>query len=116
VVTAVYVVAYVPLGFVAATFAKRKAVAATVFIAVMIGLTAFAESIVQNNVFAGGRWVALAAPLNTADAANYWVFGASNPESLLDAANIHPGYGIAALAVVGALGVGLSFYRYRKLM
>lgn len=116
IVTAIYVIAFVPLGFVVASLSNRKAVATIVFIALMIGLTSFAEAIVQNNVFAGGRWVSLLAPINTSDAANNFVFGTENPESLLAAADIHPWYGIIALAVLGAAGIAFSVHRYRRLM
>ena len=112
----VYIVAYVPLAFVVASLANRKVIASAVYIGIAIGLTAFAEAIVQNNVFAGGRWVALLAPINTADAAANWVFGQTNPESLLAAADISPAAGLVALMVLGAVGVGFSVYRYRSLM
>lgn len=114
--TVIYLVAYVPLGFVVASLSNRKAIAATIYIAVLLGLTIFAEAIIQNNVFTGGRWVALLAPINTADAGAAWVFGASNPESLLAAADIDPVLGVIALAVFGAIGVVFSLYRYRRLM
>ena len=115
-VTAIYVIAFVPLGFMIASLVKRKSIAASVFLAVIIGLTAFAEAIVQNSVIPGGRWVALLAPINTADAANNWVFGAVNNESLLAAADIHPLMGIAALVVIGSVAVMFSGRRYRGLM
>ncbi|MDJ0790493.1 MAG: hypothetical protein QNJ71_01220 [Acidimicrobiia bacterium] len=115
-VTVIYIIAYVPLGFVVASLANRKAIAATVYIAIVIGLSAVAEAVVANNVFAGGRWVALIAPVNTADAAAEWVFGQSSPESLLAAADINPGVGLVALIVFGAIGVAFSLYRYRSLM
>lgn len=116
IVTAIYVIAFVPLGFVVASLSNRKAVATIVYIALMIGLTSFAEAIVQNNVFTGGRWTALLAPINTSDAANNFVFGTENPESLLAAADIHPWYGIIALAVFGIFGIAFSVHRYRSLM
>jgi ABC-2 type transport system permease protein len=115
-VTAIYVIAFVPLGFVIASLVKRKSIAASVFLAVIIGLTAFAEAIVRNSVVPGGRWVALVAPINTADAANNWVFGTVNNESLLAAADIHPLMGIAALVVIGSVAVMFSVRRYRGLM
>ena len=116
VVALVYVVAYVPLGFVVASLANRKVIASAVYIGAAIGLTAVAEAVVQNNVFAGGRWVALIAPINTADAAAYWVFGQTSPDSLLAAADISPAVGLVTLMVFGAIGVGFSIYRYRSLM
>ena len=115
-VTAVYVIAYVPLGFMIASLVKRKSIAASVFLAVIIGLTAFAEAVVRNSVLPGGRWVALLAPVNTADAANNWVFGTVNNDSLLAAADIHPLMGIAALAVIGSAAVIVSVRRYQRLM
>ena len=116
IVTAIYVIAFVPLGFVVASLSNRKAVATIVYIALMIGLTSFAEAIVQNNVFAGGRWVALLAPINTSDAANNFVFGTENPQSLLAAADIHPWYGILALVAFGIVGIAFSVHQYRRLM
>ena len=115
-VTAVYVIAYVPLGFMIASLVKRKSIAASVFLAVIIGLTAFAEAVVRNSVLPGGRWVALLAPVNTADAANNWLFGTVNNDSLLAAADIHPLMGIAALVVIGSAAVMFSVRRYRRLM
>ncbi|MEN8238229.1 MAG: hypothetical protein ABFR53_03395 [Actinomycetota bacterium] len=115
-VTAIYLVAYVPLGFVIASLVNRKSIAASVYLAVIIGLTAFSEALVRNSVVPGGRWVALVTPINTADAANHWVFGSVNPDSLLAAADIHPLTGIAALTVIGAGAVMFSVRRYRGLM
>lgn len=115
-VTAIYCIAFVPLGFVIATMSNRKAIASSVYLAMMIALTAFAEAIVQNASFEGGRWVALIAPINTADAANSWVFGASNPDSLIAAANINPGLAVVALVVIGAAATAFSVFRYRRLM
>jgi ABC-2 type transport system permease protein len=115
-VTAIYVIAYVPLGFVIASLVNRKSIAASVFLASIIGLTAFAEAIVRNAVIPGGRWIALLAPINTADAANHWVFGTINNDSLLAAADIHPLMGIAALVVIAAVAVTFSVRRYRGLM
>jgi ABC-2 type transport system permease protein len=115
-VIAIYVVAYVPLGFMIASLVKRKSIAASVFLALIIGLTAFSEAIVRNSVLPGGRWVALLAPINTADSANIWVFGSTNNESLLAVADIHPLMGIAALVVIGSAAVMISVRRYRGLM
>jgi ABC-2 type transport system permease protein len=115
-VTAIYILAYVPLGFMIASLVNRKSIAASVFLAVIIGLTAFGEAIVRNSVLPGGRWVALLAPINTADAANNWVFGSINNDSLLAAADIHPLMGIAALVVIGSAAVAFSVRRYRRLM
>ncbi len=115
-VGAIYVVAYVPLGFVVASLSNRKAIAASVYLAIMIGLTGIAEAIVQNATVAGSRWVALMAPINTADAANAWVFDQPNPDSLLAAADISPTWGVIALIVMGAIAVAFSVNRYRRLM
>lgn len=115
-VAGIYLIAFVPLGFVVASLSNRKAIAASIYIAVMLALSGIAEAIVQNTTFAGSRWVALIAPINTADAANYWVFGVDAPDSLLDAADISPAYGIVALAVIGAIATVFSVSRYRRLM
>jgi len=115
-VTAIYIFAFVPLGFMIASLVKRKSIAASVFLAVIIGLTAFAEAIVRNSVIPGGRWVALLAPINTANAANNWIFGSIDHDSLLGAADIHPLMGIVALVVIGSGGVLISMRRYRGLM
>ena len=115
-VTAIYITAFVPLGFMISSLVKRKSIAASVFLAVIIGLTAFAEAIVRNSVLPGGRWMALLAPINTADAANNWVFGSINNDSLLAAADIHPALGIVALVVIGSAAVMVSVWQYRRLM
>ena len=75
-----------------------------------------AEAVVQNATFAGGRWFALISPINTADAANLWVFGQSSPDSLLATAGISPGYGVLAVIVIGVVATAFSFNRYRSLM
>ena len=116
IVAVIYALAYVPLGFAVASLSSRKAVAAAVYIGIIIGLTAIAEAIVQNATFTGGRWFALIAPINIADSANLWVFGQSNPESLLTAAGLSPGYGLAAVIVLGIVATAFSFNRYRSLM
>jgi ABC-2 type transport system permease protein len=115
-VAAIYTLAFVPIGFVVASLSNRKAVATSVYLAVMIGLTAFGEAIVQNATFAGGRWVALLAPINTADAANAWIFGVANSESLLADADIHPSLAVVALVVIAVAGTTFSVVRYRRLM
>lgn len=115
-VAAVYTIAYIPLGFVIASLSNRKAIATASYLAVMIALTAFAEAIVRESSISGGRWVALLTPINTADAANVWIFGGSNPDSLLAAADISPVYGIIALVVFGTLLTLFSLQRYRRLM
>lgn len=115
-VTAVYAIAYVPLGFVIASLSNRKSIATASYLAVMIALSAFAEAIVRGSNIPGGRWVALLAPINTADAANVWIFGGSNPESLLAAADIHPAFGIVALVVFGSALSMFALHRYRRLM
>ena len=116
VVAGIYTLAYVPLGFVVASLAQRKAIASSIYLAGMIALTLFAEAIVRNSNFAGGRWFALAAPINTADAANFWVFGQTNEGALLDFANIHPSIGLLALVVVAVAATGFSVVRYRSLL
>jgi len=115
-VAGVYTIAYVPLGFVVASLSNRKSIATASYLAVMIALTAFAEAIVQGSNIAGGRWVALLTPINTADAANIWIFGGSNPDSLLAAADIHPAFGIVALVVFGSALSLFALHRYRRLM
>lgn len=114
-VAAVYTIAYVPLGFVIASLSNRKAIATASYLAVMIALTGFAEALVRGSDITGGRWAALLAPINTADAGNVWIFGESNPESLLAAADIHPAIGILALVVIGAALSLAALQRYRTL-
>ncbi|GMR02519.1 MAG: hypothetical protein BMS9Abin20_0857 [Acidimicrobiia bacterium] len=116
VVTAIYATAYVPLGFLVASFSKGKAIAASVYIAGMIALTAFGDAIVRNSTFTGGRWVALLAPINTADSANRWVFGSTDSNSLLAVADIHPSIGLLALVVIAVGASMFSVARYRRLM
>jgi ABC-2 type transport system permease protein len=115
-VAGIYTIAYVPLGFVIASLSNRKAIATASYLAVMIALTAFAEAIVRESDITGGRWMALLAPINTADAGNVWIFGGSNPDSLLDAAEISPALGIVALLVISAALSMFSLHRYRRLM
>lgn len=115
-VAGVYTIAYVPLGFVIASLSNRKAIATASYLAVMIALSGFAEALVRESNITGGRWVALIAPINTADAANVWIFGGSNPESLLEAADISPAIGILVLVVIGAALSLFSLHRYRRLM
>jgi ABC-2 type transport system permease protein len=115
-VAGVYAIAYVPLGFVIASLSNRKAIATASYLAVMIALSGFAEALVRESNITGGRWMALLAPINTADAANVWIFGGSNPESLLVAADISPAVGILALVAVGAALSMFSLHRYRRLL
>lgn len=112
----IYTVAYVPLGFVVASLSNRKGIAASVYIASMIALTGISEAIVQNGTFAGSRYFALLAPINTADAANAWVFGVNDNESLMAAADLDPVFGVIAVAVVGLAATAFSVARYRRLM
>lgn len=115
-VTAIFCIAYVPLGFVVASLTNRKGIGASVYIASMIALTALAEAVVRNTSFAGGRFVALLSPIDTANAANAWVFGTEDADSLLAAADLSPVLGIAALAIIGTAATAFSVVRYRRLM
>jgi len=81
VVAAIYALAFVPLGFLVATFSERKAIASSIYLALMIGLTAIADAIVRNATFTGAKWVALTSPLDIADAANAKIFGKTNVRS-----------------------------------
>jgi ABC-2 type transport system permease protein len=115
-VAGIYTIAYVPLGFVIASLSNRKAIATASYLAVMIALTGFAEALVRESNITGGRWMALLSPINTADAGNVWIFGGSNPESLLTVADISPAIGILALALIGVALSMFSLHRYRKLL
>ena len=115
-VTAIFCIAYVPLGFVVASLTNRKGIGASVYIASMIALTALAEAVVRNTSFDGGRFVALLSPIDTANAANAWVFGTEDADSLLAAADLSPVLGIAALAIIGTAATAFSVVRYRRLM
>lgn len=115
-VTAVYAIAFVPMGFFIASFSNRKAIATASYLAVMIALTSIAEALVRGSNLSFGRWTALFAPINTADAANAWIFGEVNSESLLAAADIHPMYGIVALTVIGTALSLMALTRYKRLM
>jgi ABC-2 type transport system permease protein len=115
-VAAIYATAFVPLGFVIASLSNRKAIASSVYVATMIALSGFADGIVRNTTFTGGRFVALLAPLDTANAANAWVFDVSSNDNLLAAADISPAWGVVALVVIGAVATSLSVARYRRLM
>ncbi len=115
-VAAVYTIAYVPLGFVIASLSNRKAIATASYLAIMLAMSGFSEAIVRNSSIEGARWMALLSPINTADAANTWIFGSTNPDSLLAVADIHPAIGLLALVVFGSLLSLFALYRYRSLM
>jgi len=115
-VAAIYAIAFVPLGFVIASVSNRKAIAASIYLAITIALTMMADAIVLNATFAGSRWAALISPINTADAANSWLFNATDSSSLLSVAGIEPAWGIVALVVGGVALTGFSVERYRRIM
>ncbi|MCL1594610.1 MAG: hypothetical protein M3132_09690, partial [Actinomycetia bacterium] len=115
-VAAIYALAYVPLGFVIASLSNRKAVAASVYLATAIALTTFADAIVRNASFTGSKWAALISPINTADAANHWIFGSTDNSSLLAVAGIDPIWAVVALIVGGMAMTGFSVARYQRLM
>ncbi|GMR03075.1 MAG: hypothetical protein BMS9Abin20_1436 [Acidimicrobiia bacterium] len=115
-VAAIYAIAFVPLGFVIASVSNRKAIAASIYLATAIALTMVADAIVRNATFTGSRWAALISPINTADAANSWIFNATDSGSLLSVAGIEPVWGIVALVVGGVALTGFSVERYRRIM
>ena len=115
-VAIIYAIAFVPLGFLVATFSERKAIASSIYLAVMIALTAIADAVVRNATFAGAKWIALTTPLDIADAANAEVFGTSNPNSLMSVAGIHPYVGVGALIVFAIAASAIAAVRYRRLM
>ena len=112
----VYVIAFVPLGFVVASVANRKAIASAVYLAIMISLTGFAEALVREATVTGGRWMALIAPISTADAANAWIFGQEDANSLLAVADFHPFAGLVALILIGVAASAFALARYRRLL
>jgi len=116
IVAAIYAVAFVPLGFVVATFSERKAIASSIYLAVMIALAAIADAIVRNATFTGAKWVALMSPLDLADAANAEIFGRSNADSLMAVADINPYIGVVSLLVIAVVATAVSAARYRRLM
>jgi len=116
IVAAIYALAFVPLGFLVATFSERKAIASSIYLAVMIGLAAIADAIVRNATFTGARWVALTSPLDIADAANAEIFGKSDAGSLMAVADIGPYVGVVSLLVIAVVATAVSAVRYRRMM
>ncbi len=112
----VYVVAFVPLAFVIAALSNRKAIAASIYVAVMIFTSAVGESLVRGSAIPGGRFAALFAPVDSAHAVTYWIFGDTDSGSLLAAADIHPSVALVALVVIGAASVAFVIRRYRRLL
>lgn len=115
-VAAVYIIAFVPLGFVVASLSNRKAIASATYVAIILAPTAIAGPLVFNSSVPGGRWAALLSPINTADAANTWIFGEPIHGSLLEVAGLSPAAGILALVAMGIVMAMFSLSRYRKLL
>jgi hypothetical protein len=116
IVTVAYTAAFVPLGFLIAGYSKRKAIASSVYIAVMLGLTILGDVVVRQSDIAGGKWLSLATPINMADGVNRWIFDSPDPDSLLDAAGVHPSLALVSLAVIAVASMALVLRRYRRLM
>lgn len=114
--TCVYAIAFVPLAFAIAAASKRKAIAASIYVAVMIFTSVFADVLVRGTDVAGARFAALLAPIDTANTVTFWIFGQSYPDALLEAADIHPSVGLLALIVIGGLSLWFVIRRYRKLL
>jgi len=111
-----YAMAFVPIGFVIAGYSKRKAIASSIYIAVMLGLSILGDVIVHQSDIPGGRWIALIVPLTTSNDVARWIFGSTDPESLLDAAGIDPAVALLALVLMGVASMALVLHRYRRLM
>lgn len=116
IVAAIYALAFVPLGFLVATFSERKAIAASIYLVLMIALSQIADAIVRNATFAGANWAVLTSPLDIADAANAKIFGNTNTGSLMSVADIDPYIAVVALIVMAAVTTLVSGARYRRLM
>jgi hypothetical protein len=114
--TCVYAIAFVPLAFAIAAASKRKAIAASIYIAVMIFTSVFADVLVRGTDVAGARFAALLAPIDTANTVTFWIFGQSYPGALLEMADIHPAYGLLSLVAIGGLSLWFVIRRYRKLL
>jgi ABC-2 type transport system permease protein len=115
--TFAYTMAFVPIGFAIAGYSKRKAIASSIYIAVMLGLSILGDVIVRQADIAGGRWVALIVPFDAANDVARWTFGRpSEQDSLLAAAGIEPVAALVALVVMGVASMALVFHRYRRLM
>jgi ABC-2 type transport system permease protein len=114
--TCVYAIAFVPLAFAIAAVSKRKAIAASVYIAVMIFSSVFADVLVRGTDVTGGRFAALLAPIDTANTVTFWIFGEGTPSTLLETANIHPAFGLLSLGVIGGFSLWFVIRRYRKLL
>ncbi len=111
----VYAIAFVPLAFAIAAVSKRKAIASSIYIAVMIFTSVLAEVLVRESDVAGGRFAALIAPVDTANTVTYWIFGQSDA-GLLQAADLHPLVGLLSLVVIGGASLWFVLRRYRKLL
>lgn len=114
--TAVYAIAFVPLAFAIAAASTRKAIASSIYIAVMILTSVFADILVRGTDVAGGRFAALLAPIDTANTVTFWIFGESNPGSLIDSAGLHPSTGLISLLVIGGVSLWFVIRRYRTLL
>jgi ABC-2 type transport system permease protein len=114
--TCVYAIAFVPLAFAIAAASKRKGIAASIYIAVMIFTSVFADVLVRGTDVAGARFAALLAPIDTANTVTFWIFGQSYPGALLEMADIHPAYGLLSLVAIGGLSLWFVIRRYRKLL
>jgi ABC-2 type transport system permease protein len=114
--TFAYTMAFVPIGFLIAGYSNRKSIASSIYIAVMLGLSILGDVIVHQADIPGGRWVALIVPLTTSNDVARWIFGSSDPDSLLDAAAIDPLVALIALVVMGFASMALVLQRYRRLM
>lgn len=115
-VGAVYTIALVPLAFVIAGLSKRKAIASSVYIALMLALSITADTIVRESDFTGNDWFALIAPVDTAHAVNHWIFDTPDSDILLSQTDIHPLVGLAVLAALAMVCVLFVLRRYRRLM
>lgn len=114
--TLVYAIAFVPLAFAIAAVSNRKAIASSIYVAVMIFSSVLADVIVRGSDIAGGQFAALLSPIDTANTVTYWIFGESYPGALLEVADLHPMFGLLSLVVIGGASVWFVIRRYRKLL
>ena len=112
----VYVLGFVPIALLIAAFAKRKSVAAGIFIVGMPILAGIGNSLVEAADLPGHRYGALLAlpehPAHVRD----WIFDRASSDIAMARAGLDPWISLTIILVIAVVSLSIVVVRYRRLM
>lgn len=112
-----YIAAYAPPALLIAAFAKRKAIAAGIFLAGIPILSGIGGALIEATDVPGHRYGGLLALAEHPSHVRDWIFGRGTGRDLTPAlAGFDPWVSLAVILGVAVVSLGIVVFRYRRLM